>query len=381
MLGQPLEHGEKARLEHALDSTGGSRRIRGNSEASWTAHCLIGIEINAESRVKSMQGPARPRLIQNGWSVFLVKVHNEAGVTAELAAESPNAAPMLQAVDRPSRAEGVDPAADVVQRWADVAMFNDRPLQASSLGIEPRVSNRSDLQPRRRQARGAGSASMSARARRIWASGARSTFSSPAIRRLTSCSTFATRMADPIMASFIFRDKDGTGLSLAEPPARTGLFLSSPGLPPHRESRSPFRQEPMKSNTPADPSTETQTRTITVPNVHNHREMFRLRRWIQLSKMNWFSGDHHVHAAGCAHYESPTEGVKPQDMWRHILGEDLDVGCVLSWGPCWYAQKQFFDGKIHPLSTPEYLMRYDVEVSGFPSSHAGHLCLLAAQGG
>ncbi len=92
--------------------------------------------------------------------------------------------------------------------------------------------------------------------------------------------------------------------------------------------------------------------------------------------MNWFSGDHHVHAAGCGHYESPTEGVKPQDMWRHILGEDLDVGCVLSWGPCWYAQKQFFDGKIHPLSTSEYLMRYDIEVSGFPSSHAGHLCLL-----
>ena len=63
-------------------------------------------------------------------------------------------------------------------------------------------------------------------------------------------------------------------------------------------------------------------------------------------------------------------------MMRHILGEDLDVGCVLSWGPCWYAQKAFFEGKLHPLSTPENLMRYDVEVSGFPSSHAGHLCLL-----
>ena len=113
-----------------------------------------------------------------------------------------------------------------------------------------------------------------------------------------------------------------------------------------------------------------------MPKTRTHRESFRLKRWIQLAKMNWFSGDHHVHAAGCAHYESPTEGVKPEDMWRHILGEDLDVGCVLSWGPCWYAQKQFFEGKIHPLSTPEYLMRYDVEVSGFPSSHAGHLCLL-----
>ncbi len=92
--------------------------------------------------------------------------------------------------------------------------------------------------------------------------------------------------------------------------------------------------------------------------------------------MGWYSGDHHVHAAGCAHYESPTEGVSPADMMRQILGEDLKVGCVLSWGPCWYAQKQYFEGKIHPLSTPDYLMRYDVEVSGFPSSHCGHLCLL-----
>jgi hypothetical protein len=31
---------------------------------------------------------------------------------------------------------------------------------------------------------------------------------------------------------------------------------------------------------------------------------------------------------------------------------------------------------VNPLSTPRNLMRYDVEVSGFPSSHAGHLCLL-----
>ncbi len=119
-----------------------------------------------------------------------------------------------------------------------------------------------------------------------------------------------------------------------------------------------------------------QTRTITVPPGREHRESFRLKRWANLAKMNWFSGDHHVHAAGCAHYESPTEGVRPEDMMRHILGEDLDVGCVLSWGPCWYAQKAYFDGRLHPLSTPEHLMRYDIEVSGFPSSHCGHLCLL-----
>src|SRR5690606_27460683 len=38
-----------------------------------------------------------------------------------------------------------------------------------------------------------------------------------------------------------------------------------------------------------------------------------------------------------------------------------------------------FEGRVSALSRPDYLMRYDVEVSGFPSSHAGHLCLLRLQ--
>ena len=68
--------------------------------------------------------------------------------------------------------------------------------------------------------------------------------------------------------------------------------------------------------------------------------------------------------------------LQPADMWRQALGEDLKIACVLTWGPCWYHQKQFFEGRDHSLSTDEHLMRYDVEVSGFPSSHAGHLVLL-----
>ena len=50
---------------------------------------------------------------------------------------------------------------------------------------------------------------------------------------------------------------------------------------------------------------------------------------------------------------------------------------MLSWGPGWYFQKTFFEGKDNQLSTDDNLMRYDVEVSGFPSSHTGHIVLLA----
>src|SRR5262249_45219218 len=34
------------------------------------------------------------------------------------------------------------------------------------------------------------------------------------------------------------------------------------------------------------------------------------------------------------------------------------------------------EGKNHKLSTSRHILRYDVEVSGFPSSHCGHICLL-----
>src|SRR5439155_4127886 len=103
---------------------------------------------------------------------------------------------------------------------------------------------------------------------------------------------------------------------------------------------------------------------------------FNLVRWIDPSKSGWWSGDHHIHAAGCAHYTKPTEGVRAPDMMRHCLGEDLKVGCNLTWGPCFDYQKQFFTGKDDKVSLWPYLLHYDVEVSGFGSHQSGHLCLL-----
>jgi hypothetical protein len=134
----------------------------------------------------------------------------------------------------------------------------------------------------------------------------------------------------------------------------------------------------------------------------NKRIDLKLERWIDPAKWGWYSGDTHIHAAGCAHYESPTEGVSPETMIRQVRGEGLAIGDILSWGPGWYYQKQFFKGHAEsppatlehpelqksnhatwtPRETPEdsdSALRYDVEVSGFPSSHAGHLVLLRLQ--
>jgi hypothetical protein len=52
-------------------------------------HCLLAVTINAESRVKALRGPAAADLRLGRETVVLVKVHNEAGVTAPLRVGGP----------------------------------------------------------------------------------------------------------------------------------------------------------------------------------------------------------------------------------------------------------------------------------------------------
>src|SRR5262249_48648497 len=74
------------------------------------------------------------------------------------------------------------------------------------------------------------------------------------------------------------------------------------------------------------------------------QEEFVIRRWIDPSVYGYWSGDHHIHAAGCAHYVQPTEGVRAADMLRQTSGEDLKLGATLTWAPGFDYQKQFFSG-------------------------------------
>jgi hypothetical protein len=102
----------------------------------------------------------------------------------------------------------------------------------------------------------------------------------------------------------------------------------------------------------------------------------RLERWIDPSARGYYSGDHHIHAAGCGHYTSPTEGVDPAVMFRQVKGEGLNVGSVLTWGPGFDHQQQFFSPTADRHSETVNLMKYDIEVSGFGSEALGHVCLL-----
>ena len=404
-VGAPLPAEDTKALQGALKETDAKVANR-TIQKVLDAHCVVGVTINPESRVSVVEGPVAKRLIQGGWATFLIKVQNDAGITPQLKPESPNAAPLymrgsVNARQKPltDEKEKLVKPEDVPHRFLDIAMFDKQPLkpQLSGLALEYRIIQLYSREIGRREAKlgfnvGQGTQDL----------GFRNTVpilfnAAPAVEVVLGVKDFD---GEPTSAAFVIRDKRG---NVFPNPARR----LSPDFFFHNQI---YRADGESVNlSPGEYTVEVsrgpeyvvQTHSLTVegsrsrqtagaskgesnPNAPNSGESgyksqkadYKLTRWTHPATRGWFSGDHHIHAAGCAHYDSPTEGVTPADMLRHILGEDLNVGCVLSWGPCWYSQKQYFEGKTSALSRPNYLMRYDIEVSGFPSSHAGHLCLL-----
>jgi hypothetical protein len=97
--------------------------------------CIVGVEINPESRVKVTAGPARPSLYEKGWRTFLVKVTNLGGVTAPLRCISPQAEPMhVTSTGNPAPKQLIT-AADANQRWLDIKLPTTEPLRASLSGL------------------------------------------------------------------------------------------------------------------------------------------------------------------------------------------------------------------------------------------------------
>src|SRR4051794_2812782 len=135
MLGQPLPEAVKQGIARAERSTDRRAAVKAIQQAL-DEHCLIGVSINPESRVKAKQGPAPAILMQHGWRVFLVKVQNEAGVTAELRADSPNAAPLYRRSSSNPEPRLTIPPSEVPLRWMDVDLVRDRPMKATLSGLE-----------------------------------------------------------------------------------------------------------------------------------------------------------------------------------------------------------------------------------------------------
>lgn len=414
-LGSPLADEDVARLKQLRDEPADKLTTSAIQEIL-DPYCLAIVHINPEARVKVTRGPAAAQLVQGGWSSFLVKIHNEANVTAQLEVESPNA---MAPVHAPSfnprvKEEHVITPGEASDRFMEMQIYRNRPLlpNLSGLGLEYAVVQIFSKEAGRREAEigfnvGQGTQDI----------GFRNAIPilfdvSPAVKVVLEVKDHD---GSPTMASFLITD----GIERIRDDSTTNLWkidfhlaaarkeYHEPNIPKKLRGIYPlpsrrvaaydefpdFFFQPQIYRTDGEhvmlapgtynvtftrgPEYIAQSRELVVPaGKATFNASFKLKRWINLASLGWYSGDHHIHGAGCSHYDSPEEGVPPAHMWRQVVGEDLNVGASLAWGPSWYHQKTFFTGKDEPYSTSTNIMRNDVEVSGFPSSHAGHIVLL-----
>ena len=359
-LGAPLSEAEVKELDRAptLPAAQGVALI----QTVLDRHALFGVGINPEMRVKVAVGEAAAELDESGWRVFLVKVANDSGTTAALQAVSPNAKRMANST-----------AAEIPNEWLDLAMFDAAPLAPtlSGLTLEYRIIQLYSRDAGRREAKfsfnvGQGTQDLGFR------NEVDVLFTARAAQEIT------LRVRDendaPTTAAFLIRDAQN----------RIYPALAKRLAPDFAFQAQVYRADGGKIKLPAGtydfevtrgPESLPQRTTQRIEGTT--RELaFRMARWIDPAQSGWWSGDHHIHAAGCAHYAKPTEGVRAEDMINQCVGEDLKIGANLTWGPCFDFQKQFFCGTVDKVSQYPYLLRYDIEVSGFGSHQSGHLVLL-----
>ena len=90
--GQSTPSATNAALEKAAQEPDEAKAVRA-VQAALDPDCLLMVHINPESRVQVAHRAVKPELVEEGWRTFLIKVQNEAGVTAPLRLASPNALP------------------------------------------------------------------------------------------------------------------------------------------------------------------------------------------------------------------------------------------------------------------------------------------------
>ena len=372
--GSPLSAEEKATLSACIAAQDAAAVER--AQGVLDAHALFVVTINPEQRVKVAQGAARAHLDEAGWRQFLVKVVNEAGVTAKLAGRSPEAKQAYVPGSPPvaPNAQPKDPGAPALSaRWLDMQMFEAPPMRPglSGLGVEYRIVQLYSRDAGRREAtfafdtgqgtqdlgfRNEVSVLFDCRPAREIKLGVLDEHGAPCVGELLikdRAGRVYPSQAKRVAPDFFFHPQvyrgDGETIKLPDGDYDITFARGPESVPEQRQVK-----------------VDAGTKTLA----------FKVRRWVDPAKLGWWSGDHHIHAAGCAHYSVPTMGVHAPDMARHCQGEDLKIGANLTWGPCFDYQKQFFTGAEDKESRYPFLLRYDIEVSGFGSHKSGHLCLL-----
>ena len=342
---------------------------------------LLVAGINPEARVMVARARTNVELAQGGWRVFLVRVDNPGLVPGKFAIESPAALP-VNGVYPPGTPQfgPLGPTVmhpttrgDMAARWLGLEVSEAAPLTADleAVPFDYKVISLYARDAGRRSAAfrvnlGAGSAALADH----------------------DLATIDFRILPASAVHLSVRDHDGThttaSITIRDTLGRIYPAQTKRTLPDLVFQKHVYRETGQTLTLPPGDYTVETGRGPEYIRQSARRNVgagganwdIRLQRWIDPGTRGWYSGDSHVHAAGCAHYMQPEEGVPPAVLAPQAKGEGLAIASVLTWGPGFYAQKLNFTGQDNPVSTAATRLHYDLEVSGFPSSHCGHLVML-----
>jgi hypothetical protein len=360
-LGAPLAKDTVAALRAAAES-----RDAAKMQQLLDPHVLAVIRVSPEARVKAARGPAPAILQQGAYVPVLLKVVNDSAVTKALGISSPQAGPIYAG-------GAAKPGKVSREHFLDVEVYAKPPMteRLGGLGVEYVIALLASSEAGKREATlgfdvGQGTQDLGFRGEVPILFDVR-----PAAEVRLSVRDFDDT---PTVGRFTFKDKLGRVYPSRAKRLAPDFFFQDQVyradggrvlLPPGEYTIAYGR----------GPEYRLLMRQITVSPGGSKIDV-KLERWVNPRDYGFYSGDHHIHAAGCAHYTSPTEGVFPPDMFLHVKGEGLNVGCNLTWGPCFEFQRQFFEPYPNKISEPLTVLKYDIEVSGFGSQALGHVCLL-----
>lgn len=375
-LGHPLEQATEQAIAVATKSRDAAELQQAVDRA-----VLAVVTLSPEQRVSVARGPAAAELQQAGFVPMLLKIINHSTSTPRLRISSPQAGPVYAGVavftmqrQQQTQLSENQNSAHSLDRFLAVEIYDSSPMtdKLSGLEVEYAIVLLASSQAGKREAVlhfdvGEGTADLEHRNEL------------PVLFHIHPALPLTLRITDangtPSMARLEFRDEHARVYPLQAKREAPDFFFQPQVyrgdgevvlLPPGRFSVQSSR----------GPEYRLQNATVTVSQEQSNELTLQLDRWFDAAEYGFYSGDHHIHAAGCAHYTHPTEGVSPSDMFRQVQGEGLNVGCVLTWGPCFEHQRMFFDSEANFFGTENTLLKYDLEISGFGSAALGHVCLL-----
>ncbi len=319
-LGAPLPDDAIARLSRAV-----GERDAAAIQRLLDPHVLLVVGINPEERVKVDRGPAPATLQQGGYLPVLIKVLNEAGATKPLRITSPQSGlivagaadlSMVRQDQRHLRQGEVDGGAP--GRFLQAEMVTSPPMTEGlgGLGVEYALALLYSVEAGKREATigfevGPATKDLASRGEVPVLFDVR-----PAIRvRLRILDHDGT----PTAAHFTFLDPSGRVHPPQPKRVAPDLFFQRQVyrrdggvvlLPPGRMTMTFGR----------GPEYRLSRREIEVPERGEATIDVGLERWFDPGAFGFFGGDHHIHAAGCAHYTAPTQCIGPEDVFLQVKG-------------------------------------------------------------